>query len=98
MRENRAWAPAPVAVVFAPNPTTSRVAMSREAAPQDQDTTEPLELKLVQPRVPDKTLVYAIGDIHGRVDLLEQLHAIILEDAENTRSDRRIAVYLGDAR
>ncbi|MGD1935556.1 MAG: metallophosphoesterase family protein [Candidatus Phaeomarinobacter sp.] len=46
--------------------------------------------------VPDGTRVYAIGDIHGRADLLDQLHAKILEDAQTSNASRRVIVYLGD--
>lgn len=47
------------------------------------------------PRVPDDGVVYAIGDIHGRLDCLEQLLAQI--DADPERGDRRVTlVFLGD--
>jgi serine/threonine protein phosphatase 1 len=47
--------------------------------------------------VPDGVRVYAVGDIHGRVDLLDRLHTIILEDAADSRSGvENIVVYLGD--
>ena len=46
-------------------------------------------------RVPEGTRVYAIGDIHGRVDLLDDLHAMIRLDATNAPG-RRVVVYLGD--
>lgn len=47
------------------------------------------------PRVADGTLVYAIGDIHGRVDLLEQ--TLVKIDAEQGGSAlARVEVYLGD--
>jgi serine/threonine protein phosphatase 1 len=47
-------------------------------------------------RVPDGTRVYAIGDVHGRDDLLARLHAEILEDATGDGGLRRVVVYLGD--
>jgi serine/threonine protein phosphatase 1 len=47
-------------------------------------------------RVPDETTVYAVGDIHGRADLLERLHERILADAAARASRRRVVVYLGD--
>ncbi len=47
-------------------------------------------------RVPDGTRVYAIGDIHGRADLLDQLHAKILNDAKTSDTPRKVVVYLGD--
>ncbi len=40
--------------------------------------------------------VYAIGDIHGRVDLLRLLHDRIAEDARGAPSLRHCIVYLGD--
>jgi serine/threonine protein phosphatase 1 len=45
--------------------------------------------------VPERSRIYAIGDIHGRADLLGELHGIIRADAE-TAPARRVLVYLGD--
>jgi len=46
--------------------------------------------------VPDDARVYAIGDIHGRVDLLADLHRRILDDAERFTKPRMVIVYVGD--
>jgi diadenosine tetraphosphatase ApaH/serine/threonine PP2A family protein phosphatase len=47
--------------------------------------------------VPAGTSVYAIGDIHGRADLLTKIHKIIRADAGRQADGRRkIVVYLGD--
>ena len=46
-------------------------------------------------RVPDGTVVYAIGDVHGRDDLLAQILHAIHEDATAT-SDHATVVFLGD--
>ncbi|KQM24635.1 MULTISPECIES: metallophosphoesterase family protein [unclassified Sphingomonas] len=47
------------------------------------------------PRIADGRIVYAIGDIHGRLDCLEDLLARIGADPE--RGDRRVTlVFLGD--
>lgn len=46
--------------------------------------------------VPPDTRVYAIGDIHGRLDLLSRLHRMILDDARAAKGGDRILVYLGD--
>jgi len=46
-------------------------------------------------RTPDGTRIYAIGDIHGRVDLLRLLHERIRDDAEG-HPGRRVLIYLGD--
>jgi serine/threonine protein phosphatase 1 len=47
-------------------------------------------------KLPDNTCIYAIGDIHGRVDLLDQLHGRISHDAEKYPHYNRIIIYLGD--
>lgn len=46
--------------------------------------------------VPAGSRVYAIGDIHGRADLLREMHELIRADAKEFPSDRRVVVYLGD--
>lgn len=46
-------------------------------------------------RLPPATRVYAIGDIHGRDDLLATMHARIAADAAGF-AGRRVVVYLGD--
>lgn len=45
---------------------------------------------------PRDTVVYAIGDIHGRIDLLEDLEGKIVRDAAGRPESRRVIVYLGD--
>jgi serine/threonine protein phosphatase 1 len=40
--------------------------------------------------------LYAIGDIHGRADLLRRLHGMIRADAAAAAEPRRRVVYLGD--
>ncbi len=47
-------------------------------------------------RTPVDTVVYAIGDIHGRCDLLELIHEGIDEDCRRRSASRRVLVYLGD--
>ena len=47
------------------------------------------------PRIEPGRRVYSIGDIHGRLDLLRQLHEMIVMDANNFDGDRTL-VYLGD--
>ena len=47
--------------------------------------------------MPQGQLVYAIGDIHGRADLLALLLAVIISDAARSKgSKRRTLVFLGD--
>lgn len=47
-------------------------------------------------RVPDGTVVYAVGDVHGRADLLAAMHAGIAADAGRRAAARRVVVHLGD--
>jgi serine/threonine protein phosphatase 1 len=48
-------------------------------------------------RVPPGVCVYAVGDIHGRVDLLAALHRLIVEDASHlTPGTDKLVVYVGD--
>jgi len=46
--------------------------------------------------IPEDQVVYAIGDIHGRADLLRRLHDLIIHDADNRQHEKRMLVYLGD--
>lgn len=46
--------------------------------------------------VPPDTRVYAVGDIHGRHDLLDDLHRQIAADGAGAPERRRVLVYLGD--
>lgn len=46
--------------------------------------------------MPKGVRVYAIGDIHGRSDLLQQLFTVIDVDLANARPERAIQVFLGD--
>ena len=48
------------------------------------------------PRIPEGSRVYVIGDIHGRADLLDRLHGLIMADARAHPAARKLAVYLGD--
>ena len=54
--------------------------------------------RLVQktPRVPEGELVFAVGDIHGRDDLLGDLHRLIETEIEQAAPERATVVYLGD--
>ena len=53
--------------------------------------------KVLPGRVPAGQAAYAIGDIHGRLDLLEHLLSRISEDARRHHADQaRSLVFLGD--
>lgn len=69
--------------------------------------TEPVEVKQASPaapvkvtretHAPDGQCLYAIGDIHGRRDLLEKLIDLIEEDTHSLPDDvRPMIVFLGD--
>lgn len=45
---------------------------------------------------PPGTRLYAIGDIHGRLDLLLRLHELIVADAAASPAKRRVLIYIGD--
>ncbi len=47
-------------------------------------------------RVPQGTRVYAVGDVHGRADLLAQLFSAIDADLKEHPVPRAIHVFLGD--
>lgn len=48
------------------------------------------------PQVPGGTRIYAVGDIHGRSDLLDVLHDRIGEDLERSPVESATIVYVGD--
>jgi serine/threonine protein phosphatase 1 len=49
-----------------------------------------------KPRLPDGIRIYAISDIHGCADLLEQMFTVIDRDLANAGTMRAIHVFLGD--
>lgn len=49
-----------------------------------------------QAAIPDGTIAYAIGDIHGRADLLEDLLSQIISHAGDTLAAQGVIVFLGD--
>ena len=50
----------------------------------------------MKPMAPPDTALYAIGDLHGRLDLLLEIQRLIADDAERRAASRRLVVYLGD--
>lgn len=48
------------------------------------------------PSVPDGVVAWAVGDVHGRLDLLKTLVDAIISDARTTSADRRVVIFLGD--
>lgn len=51
---------------------------------------------LSSPDAAEATAIYAIGDIHGRVDLLDRMEAAISADIHATQPIRALICYLGD--
>jgi serine/threonine protein phosphatase 1 len=49
-----------------------------------------------KPRLPDGTRIYAMGDIHGRADLLQEMLTVIDADIARNPADHPIEVFLGD--
>jgi len=50
----------------------------------------------IDARAPNGMRIYAVGDIHGRADLLTRLMRLIDEDAEHAPEIRKVIVFLGD--
>jgi serine/threonine protein phosphatase 1 len=48
------------------------------------------------PEAADATVVYAVADIHGRLDLLLDMESLIARDIAETRPARAVICYLGD--
>jgi serine/threonine protein phosphatase 1 len=48
------------------------------------------------PAIDVNTVIYVIGDIHGRADLLRKVHARIDADWQARAAQRRLETYLGD--
>ena len=52
--------------------------------------------KTSQPEIPEGRRVYAVGDIHGRADLLDELIALIEEDERTRGPAQTTLIFLGD--
>ena len=48
------------------------------------------------PCVPEGVVVWAVGDIHGRLDLLKPLVETIMADAAAVNASRKVVIFLGD--
>jgi len=46
--------------------------------------------------LPDGLAVYAIGDLHGRLDLLREMEALIRADLARSRPKKSVEIFLGD--
>ena len=50
----------------------------------------------LSPRAPDGMRLYAVGDIHGRDDLLAELLRLVEADAAGAPEQRKVLIFLGD--
>ena len=48
------------------------------------------------PMLPDGLRIYAIGDVHGRFDLLETMAAKIADDLSASPAERTLEIFIGD--
>ena len=48
------------------------------------------------PAVPPGTVVWAVGDVHGRLDLLSPLVEAIQTDLQGSAAERKMVIFLGD--
>jgi len=53
-------------------------------------------LEYPSPEAAGTTVVYAVGDVHGRLDLLQAMDRLIADDIAATRPERPAVCYLGD--
>ena len=79
-------------VTLAPPPTT----VARHIQRPDPVWNSPLRSERAAARLPDGLRIYAIGDIHGRADLLAALLRQIDADCTLYPSSRPIVVFIGD--
>ena len=54
------------------------------------------QIQTAKPRIPENLRIYAIGDVHGRADLLAQLLTRIDTDLKVSPIAQSIQVFLGD--
>jgi serine/threonine protein phosphatase 1 len=59
-------------------------------------STRKLHIEAPRARVPEGSRIYAIGDVHGRLDLLEQVLARVDTDMATHPTSNAIRVFLGD--
>lgn len=73
----------------------SKVRKLNTLKPPAKPVTPPPRAPRPTPIVPDGTRIYAIGDVHGRADLLEMLLIQISDDCDGFEGEA-ILVFLGD--
>lgn len=53
-------------------------------------------INYASPEAADATVVYAVGDLHGRFDLLLAMESLISRDLAETQPSRAVICYIGD--
>ena len=46
--------------------------------------------------IPDRVRVYAVGDVHGYLDVLQRMHDRIVEDIHQNPVNDPVVIFLGD--
>jgi serine/threonine protein phosphatase 1 len=72
---------------------------NRAGKPHLRQTKERLPMSALQPNlasVPPGVRIYAVGDIHGRLDLLEPLLEMIMAHDENASPACPVLIFMGD--
>ncbi len=49
-----------------------------------------------KPSTPTNHRLYAVGDIHGRLDLLNQMLGLIEDDGKKHKNKKKVVIFLGD--
>ncbi|MEM0986063.1 MAG: metallophosphoesterase family protein [Pseudomonadota bacterium] len=68
-------------------------------APAVVEEDDPISFEIpkgITARAPNGMRIYAVGDIHGRADLLRRLMKLIEEDAAEAPELRKVIVFVGD--
>jgi serine/threonine protein phosphatase 1 len=79
------------------NPTPSRILRSDQGkATAGEWRFAKVVSTIPGARLPDGIRIYAVGDLHGRLDLLDRLLLYIDDDLANFPAQRAIHVFLGD--
>jgi serine/threonine protein phosphatase 1 len=54
------------------------------------------DINVQRASIPKGMLIYAVGDVHGQLHLLDALLAQILEDSRTREAHRRVLIFVGD--
>ena len=77
-------------------PRPRRASAIVAAAPESSAAGASMAAPRTPAQVPPGARVYAIGDVHGRLEPLARLVAMIRRDASRPAAGRRVLIFLGD--